>query len=173
MTNIPQDVVDDAKEAGFDEFKIDIDRYGLVIDGKDVTFKLVRFSQLQAARQSSQSEPVATAWKFRTRFKLDGDWFKWGNWNLTESWEIVQGLLDYAQQKQDYQIEFVSFVEATLAAPQQAIPSEDLRIYIEHGFVCVRTETGQLLASRKVDDFKPYEFITLSASPTAPIESEK
>jgi hypothetical protein len=109
-----------------------------------------KFAQLREARQSSQSEPVAM------RFRYADTPNTWHHNGLNDT--VMSGYID---------------MQYLYAAPQQAILSEDLRIYIEHGFVCARTETGQLLASRKVDDFKPYEFLTLSASPTAPIESDK
>lgn len=38
----------------------------------------------------------------------------------------------------------------------------ELRVYIEHDFVCVRTETGQLLASKKLSDFKANEFLAIT-----------
>jgi hypothetical protein len=129
--------------------------------------------QAKASRQSSQSEPVATAWKFRTRFKLDGDWFKWGNCNLTGSWEIVQGLLDYAEQKQDYQVEYVSFVESHLAAPQQAIPSGWRLVPIEPTVGMKDAGEWRIRNLHSAESVYKGMLSACIASPTAPIESDK
>lgn len=43
------------------------------------------------------------------------------------------------------------------------VQREEQRVYLEHGFVCVRTETGKLLASKKIADFGETDFI---AAPT-------
>lgn len=38
----------------------------------------------------------------------------------------------------------------------------EARIYVEHGWICVRTETGQLLQSAKIENFGGDKFISIA-----------
>jgi hypothetical protein len=111
----------------------------------------------QASRQSSQSEPVTK----ETAVKVGKE----------------TGLIDWASEDNefftfvdDHEIsgKLVKFANHFLAAPQQAIPSGKIQGYLLYGDYIDAKRMEELNI-----DWKACGAIPLSASPTAPIESDK
>jgi hypothetical protein len=175
MTNIPQDVIDDAKKAGFNT-----DGKHIWLNGEygylDLPENLLKFAALRDARQSSQSEPVAISvptapikiWLCigDTDFEeVEREGWKWND--LAEvTWSTDR--IDQCD---------IPYIRADLAAPQQAIPSgliETLKFYANKANYKtswdsdsnhVMEDKGEIARNA----LAAYE----SAAPTAPIESNK
>jgi hypothetical protein len=85
------------------------------------TFELNGFAMLPegiyqlytSPQQSNALEMAAKVWKYQTRIKLStaSEWCAWGEWMLTENWEAVQGVLDYAKKVNDFQVNYVAYAE--------------------------------------------------------------
>lgn len=59
------------------------------------------------------------------------------------------------------------FAEVVAQAALSSAPSAkpvSLRVYVEHGWGCLRTETGQLIKSKKIEDFHETTYLEASSS---------
>jgi hypothetical protein len=64
-------------------------------------------------QHSNALEMAAKVWKYQTRIKLStaSEWCALAEWMLTENWEAVQGVLDYAKKVNDFQVNYVAYAE--------------------------------------------------------------
>jgi hypothetical protein len=179
-------IIEDANAAGF-ELTDDIKYYAANID------QLTKFAQLREARQSSQSEPI---YFYRNReSEINGEIMYSGWHECNKSWFDQCNLPHHVDKY--YQTRIV------YTAPQQAIPSgfklvpikpsdehiTSMAIRSDHGLgvpgyydtlpIQFGATHAQRMESTKREMRQLYEeaigegFYKLSASPTAPIESDK
>jgi hypothetical protein len=59
--------------------------------------------------------------------------------------------------------------------PQDGLPKQRdlLRVYVEHGFICVRTSDAKLIANHRIDALQPYQFFEIPGTATPPQQQEQ
>jgi hypothetical protein len=167
-----QSIIEDAKAAG----AIEIDYTGgYESDWTFTTEELAKFIELQASRQSSQSEPVASIVQeiFDLCIQYERSCHNTGYLHLAEKLLVLAGRANSA----------IKIMEQPLAAPQQAIPS-DWQVFLSQNQAdylkvklasTIKSWTHELVSKDKFIELQNdyIQSFVLSASPTAPIERDK
>jgi hypothetical protein len=63
MTDINQSIIDDAIEAGFSDWNVNIREKGIHIGGKDITLMLEKFAELTLKRNACEHVAAVNAYK--------------------------------------------------------------------------------------------------------------
>jgi hypothetical protein len=77
---------------------------------------------------------------------------------------------------------YLRMLSAAPKAPQQVsntpqdggLPEQRdlLRVYVEHGFICVRTSDEKLIANHRIDALQPYQFFEIPGTATPPQQEQ-